>query len=261
MMVSQLNLKYLKDMYYTVNRKFICSCRDFSGLLFFLIFSLSGFSQNAGINANGTVPPDPAAGLDVNFTSKGLLIPRLALMGTTSVSPLAAHVAGMVVYNTASTADVTPGFYFNNGTRWVHGLPKANAAGEMQYWDGTSWKSVSSGQPGQLLQLNGSGVPVWVGAGFANLTTAQITGISSTTATSGGNITSDGGSPVTVRGVCWATNPGPTIANSKTINASGTGSFVSSVTGLTTGTVYYLRAYSTNSAGTSYGDLLIFTTP
>jgi len=70
---------------------------------------------------------------------------------------------------------------------------------------------------------------------------------------SGGNITKDGGSPVTARGVCWSTTQNPTIANTKTTNGAGTGIFTSSVTGLLPGKVYYIRAYATNSIGTGYG--------
>lgn len=135
--------------------------RGFLFFIFFSIYSLSGFSQNAGISATGAVPPNSAAGLDVNFSNKGLLIPRVALTGTANAMPLSAHIAGMIVYNTATTADVTPGFYFNNGTKWVVGLPKSNAAGDMQYWNGTNWVAIPAGQPGQKLQINNSGVPAW----------------------------------------------------------------------------------------------------
>ena len=130
-------------------------------LIIFSLFATPVFSQNAGISATGTVAPDAAAGLDINFTSKGLLIPRIALISSTSFAPLSAHVVGMIIYNTATAADVTPGFYFNDGTKWVSGLPKANAAGEMQYWNGTAWATISTGQIGQKLQVNSSGVPVW----------------------------------------------------------------------------------------------------
>lgn len=92
------------------------------------------------------------------------------------------------------------------------------------------------------------------------ITTTAISGLGSTTATSGGNITSDGGAAVTARGVCWSTSSNPTTANSKTTDGSGTGSFSSSVTGLSSGVTYYLRAYATNSAGTSYGNEVSFTT-
>ena len=92
------------------------------------------------------------------------------------------------------------------------------------------------------------------------VTTASATNVTTTTATSGGNITNDGGAIVTARGVCWSTSQNPTIFNSHTTNGSGTGSFTSSMTGLTAGTTYYVRAYATNSVGTAYGSQVSFTT-
>jgi uncharacterized protein (TIGR02145 family) len=92
------------------------------------------------------------------------------------------------------------------------------------------------------------------------LTTEDISGITQTDALSGGNITSDGGAAVTSRGVCWSTSPPPTIAGSKTTDGMGTGSFVSSITGLTSSTKYYVCAYATNSAGTAYGNEVSFIT-
>jgi uncharacterized protein (TIGR02145 family) len=92
------------------------------------------------------------------------------------------------------------------------------------------------------------------------VTTTEVTLITSTSAQSGGNVTSDGGAPVTVRGVCWSTSPDPTIANSKTTNGIGTGLFTSNLTGLSPITEYYVRAYATNSKGTAYGNQENFTT-
>ena len=92
------------------------------------------------------------------------------------------------------------------------------------------------------------------------ITTATVTEITTTSAFSGGNITSDGGAEVTVRGVCWDTKPDPTVLNTKTADGTGTGQFISSVTGLLDGTIYYLRSYATNSAGTAYGNQVVFTT-
>ena len=86
------------------------------------------------------------------------------------------------------------------------------------------------------------------------VTTTVASNITDTSAVSGGNVTSDGGAVVYARGVCWDTLPNPTINNSHTINASDTGSFTSSITGLTTRTTYYVRAYATNYAGTTYGN-------
>ena len=93
------------------------------------------------------------------------------------------------------------------------------------------------------------------------LTTTAVIYITQTTATCGGNITSDGGAAVTARGVCWSTNQTPTIADFKTTNSTGAGSFASIITGLTANATYYERAYATNSAGTGYGSVVSFTTP
>ena len=99
---------------------------------------------------------------------------------------------------------------------------------------------------------NNTGIPV--------LSTTAITDITQTTAKSGGNITSDGGATVTVRGVCWSTNQTPTISDNKTTDGTGAGNFVSSISGLTANTTYYVRAYATNSNGTAYGSAMSFTT-
>ncbi len=92
------------------------------------------------------------------------------------------------------------------------------------------------------------------------VTTTAISAITPNTATSGGNITYNGGAAVTARGVCWSTTTNPTTANSKTSNDTGTGSFTSSITGLTAGTTYYVRAYAINSYGTAYGAQVSFKT-
>jgi uncharacterized protein (TIGR02145 family) len=94
---------------------------------------------------------------------------------------------------------------------------------------------------------------------LATITTTAIGNITASSASSGGNISSSGGSLVTQRGVCWSTSPNPTTANNVTTNGSGTGSFTSTLTGLTANTTYYVRAYAINSAGTAYGNQLSFT--
>jgi uncharacterized protein (TIGR02145 family) len=91
------------------------------------------------------------------------------------------------------------------------------------------------------------------------LTTVAISLITGTTCTTGGSITSDGGASVTVRGVCWSTSTNPTITDSKTSDGTGTGIFVSNLSGLVSNTTYYIRAYATNSMGTAYGDQQTFT--
>ena len=92
------------------------------------------------------------------------------------------------------------------------------------------------------------------------VTTTIVTNVTSTDAMSGGNVTNDGGASVTARGVCWSTSPDPTINDNKTLDGSGTGPFTSHLTNLTHSTTYYIRAYATNSEGTSYGEQKYFTT-
>ena len=91
--------------------------------------------------------------------------------------------------------------------------------------------------------------------------TTTVTAIEITTAASGGSVDSDGGVPVTARGVVWSTNATPTIAlSTKTTDGSGTGGYSSAITGLTANTTYHIRAYATNSSGTTYGNERTFKT-
>ena len=92
------------------------------------------------------------------------------------------------------------------------------------------------------------------------LSTTAISNLTSKTATCGGNINSDGGSAVTERGVCWSIVVNPTIANNRTMNGTGIGSYTSILTGLSTKTNYFVRAYATNANGTAYGEDISFST-
>ena len=238
----------------TMTKGYLC-------LLMFMMIALTGFSQSVGISSNGSTPPNVVAGLDINFSNKGLLLPRVALESTTSFVPMTGHVAGMIVYNNATVGDVSPGYYFDNGSKWIPFFAKASSSGDIQYWDGTNWVNIPVGITGQTLQINGSGIPSWGTGVVPGLNTKQPTAITSSSATCGGILLNDGGSAITVYGVCWATTSAPTTGSSLTTDGSGIGSFSSSITGLSTGTVYYVRAYATTNNGTTYGNELKFTTP
>lgn len=106
----------------------------------------------------------------------------------------------------------------------------------------------------------GSQVSFMTAAGLPVVTTSSISGITSNSASGGGNVTADSGATVTARGICWSTSENPTDADSKTTNGTGTGSFTSSITGLSPLTTYYVRAYAANSLGTVYGSQVNFTT-
>jgi hypothetical protein len=121
-------------------------------------------------------------------------------------------------------------------------IPSGTNVGDVLTWNGTSWISFASST---LLPI---------------VNTTSISSITPSTATTGGDVTSQGGSIVTARGVCYSTSPNPTLSNSFTTNSAGTGTFTSNLTGLLSNTTYYLRAYATNSFGTTYGTQIIFTT-
>lgn len=96
-------------------------------------------------------------------------------------------------------------------------------------------------------------------AGATISATNGLSYLTSTSAQSGGTITSDGGNIITAKGVVWSTSSGPTVAlSTKTNDGTGVGTFTSTLTGLTLNTVYYIRSYATNSVGTSYGPEVSF---
>ncbi|MCP4174617.1 MAG: hypothetical protein GY758_28030, partial [Fuerstiella sp.] len=100
-------------------------------------------------------------------------------------------------------------------------------------------------------------------AGSLGVATTPVTSVTGTSAFSGGNVTGTDGYPLTARGVCWSTSGDPETGGSDGIathETTGTGSFTSSVTGLSPGVTYYLRAYVSNSKQTAYGDTETFTT-
>ncbi|MBL9182540.1 MAG: choice-of-anchor D domain-containing protein [Verrucomicrobiaceae bacterium] len=124
-----------------------------------------------------------------------------------------------------------------------------------------------------LVSLEGgtSGAENFIAARFQNtvaasssaptVTTATQSSVTSTSATLGGNVTADGGASVTERGIVWGTSTGPTTANNKVQNGSGTGAFSGTVGSLPANTTIYVRAYAINSVGTSYGNEISFATP
>ncbi|HBQ82564.1 MAG TPA: hypothetical protein DD745_06755 [Bacteroidales bacterium] len=155
---------------------------------------------------------------------------------------------GPSISNSKTTDETGTGSYSSS----ISGL----APGTTYYVRAYATNSAGTAYGNEVIFTTGVPPPV-----IPTLTTTAITGITQTTAASGGNISSDGGALVTARGICWNTSANPTIAlSTKTTNGTGTGTFTSSLTGLTAGTTYYVRAYATNSAGTSYGNEINFTT-
>jgi hypothetical protein len=168
----------------------------------------------------GTNTPNSSAILEVSATNKVLLPPRMS------------NDEKLAIINPATGLQI----WCNN----------CGAAGEMQIYNGAAWKHISG--------VNTGAVGATVSA------TSSASAITGTTATAGGTVSAAGDAAVTSRGVCWSTSHNPNIADSKTIDGSGTGSFTSSITGLIAEQTYYARAYATTSVGTAYGPEISFTT-
>jgi hypothetical protein len=267
-------------------------------IIFFLV--ISGLTEILAQTAIITDDPSYTSGststvLDIKSTSKGILIPRLTL---TERGQISSPATGLLIYQTDNTPGyyyfngsgwVTIGGATANGSETIVspgtnisvsgsgttgspyllsynaqsvtqsqrnaiGSPYAGQfvwcnncgpSGEFQVYNGSIWTNMCGGTASPIL---------------ATVTTTAASSILAVTASSGGNVTADGGGTVTARGVCWSTSSNPTIANSKTIDGSGTGSFSSSLTGLSPSTTYYIRAYATNGAGTAYGNQVSFAT-
>ncbi len=92
------------------------------------------------------------------------------------------------------------------------------------------------------------------------VTTTAVTAITKISAVSGGNVTYDGGGTISARGLCWSMDADPELTDNVIAGGTGTGAFVSNLTGLTLYTTYHVRAYATNSKGTVYGSDIQFTT-
>ena len=146
------------------------------------------------------------------------------------------------------------------------GYSNGTSINQMMYWNGTAWVTLSPPQTqGQILTFCNGNLTWTIGgvcpASLPTLTTTAASSITALTATSGGNISNDGGGTITARGVVWSTSQNPTIAlSTKTSDGTGAGIFFSSLAGLSPNSTYYARAYATNSAGTAYGNQISFTT-
>jgi hypothetical protein len=207
-------------------------------------------SPNSGytfIGWNGSITTNPYT-ITVNATSgiTAVFITGTTYTLTTNCSPTA-----------GGTISLSPGggLYGPNSTVTATAIPNSGYAF-------TGWSAPDNASPNPFsITMNANKS---IAASFTALpsvtTNVPVTSIAQNSASSGGNVTSQGGANVTARGVCWNTQTNPTTANSKSVDGTGTGTFTSAMTGLTAGTTYYVRAYATSSAGTSYGSEVVFTT-
>ena len=139
-------------------------------------------------------------------------------------------------------------------------LPIGNAKGNILYWDGAAWQILEPGLAGQKISLSKQGMPSWIGPTFPVLTTNTASVIGVRNVNLGGNVLSDGNSPVIERGVVFHTSTNPTTSDNKIPIGDGLGSFTSTIENLKGNTIYFVRAYAITALGTEYGNEINFTT-
>ncbi len=220
------------------------------------------------VRAYASNKEETAYGNELTFTTAKLAIPELTTATVTGITQTAAVSGGNITFNggtevtergvcwsTHTGPAVTDSKTTNGPGSGIFSSNITGLTGNTRYYvRAYATNSIGTGY--------GQEVSFTSGALLAVITTSVPSPTGTTTATGGGNITNDGGSAVTVRGICWSTAINPTTSNSRTTDGTGSGSFSSSMTGLIPNTRYHVRAYATNSVGTSYGsDLTFFTDP
>jgi uncharacterized protein (TIGR02145 family) len=228
--------------------------------------SITGLTINTQyyVRAYATTSLGTTYGTQHAFMTIGLPV----VASTTTVTNITATTA-------SSGGDITSG---GGGTITARGIcwgtsanpTTSNSFSTVAGTTGTYTSTMTSLTSGTLYYVrayatNGAGTSYGTQKSFTTkslpiVSTTTVTSITSTTATSGGNLTNDGGLTITGKGVCWSTSPNPTTADSKTDNGVTAGTYASNLTGLSPSTLYYVRAYATNTAGTAYGLQVSFTT-
>jgi hypothetical protein len=228
---------------------------------------LSGLNNNTlyyvrvyATNSFGT-----SYGNEISFTTKDGL-PDIITAEVTNITAVTAISGGSVADDEGFPITARGVCWNTSQNPTVQNNKSTNGSGT-----GTYTSELSGLQPGQVLYLRayatnstgtsyGNQVQFVTNDGIPDLTTTEVSNITAVIATSGGNITDDGGLPVTARGLCWSKTTNPTIANSKTSNGAGTGAFTGNLNDLEINTTYYIKSYATTQSGTGYGNQVVFKT-
>jgi uncharacterized protein (TIGR02145 family) len=194
-------------------------------------------------------------------------MPSVTTVDVSSLGQTSVSCGGTITSEGGSTVISRGVCWGTNATPKITDSKTSDGAGAGSFTSAITGLSAGTKYFVRAYATNGKGTGYGMAMSFTttpatapSLTTANVTAITLISAICGGTIGDDGAASITARGVCWSTAINPTIADNKTSDGTGTGTFVSTLTGLTGNTEYWIRAYATNSAGTSYGDLVEFMT-
>lgn len=222
------------------------------------------------VKAYGTNSAGTAYGNEVTFTTDPILAPTLTTTEITSITDTKANSGGNITDDGGASVtergvvyreSYTPTYVDNygktsngTGTGIFTSITGTLLRGKLYYI--RAYAKNAEGLIGYGNEL------AFTTLDFPTVTTTTITSVTRNSATSGGNVTADGGATVTERGICYTINSTPTTADAKIVDTgSGIGSYVSVINGLVPNSNYHVRAYAINSVGTSYGSDLTFTSP
>jgi hypothetical protein len=230
--------------------------------------NITGLSPNTTyyVRAYATNSEGTAYGSQISFTTQAeIILPTVTTSIVSSITSTSAQGGGNVTFNGGATVTARGVCWNTTGNPEISDKHTTDGSGTGSFTSNITGLSPNTTYYVRAYATNSAGTAYGDPVEFTTIskpivTTSAVSFITATTAQSGGNVTSGGGATVTARGVCWNTTGNPDISDSHTTDGSGTGEFISDITGLSPNTTYYVRAYATNSAGTSYGDQVDFTT-
>ena len=230
-------------------------------------------SQLTGLNLNTTYYVRAYAineietfyGQQQSFTSRDGMV-DMSTNPVTSITINSALSGGTINDNGGSSITARGICWSTNSNPTIADSKTSNGTGTGTFTSQLTGLALSTTYYTRAYAINGLGTSYGAqqsfttGNGSVSINTAEISDIQTTSAVSGGHVLEDGGATITARGVCWSTNPNPTIADDKTEEGSGLGSFTSQITDLTLDTTYYVRSYAINDVETTYGQEVSFKT-